>query len=914
MKLDKLILVNWGALRSDEYPMGNMTLLTGQTGSGKSTMLDALQTVMTAVYQNIFSYNPGQDETTQSARNGKTKRTLWSYIVGAEDNLFARPDGAHGYVAAVFKPDSMEDGEAFTALIAASARVDGSGERQQAVQERLAMLIIDDATLGLADLLSYDIEGSMRVVEVERIEGHLKARYPLVTNFRDAKREYLCQLYGRFRGQRTVSFSEAELAAKAWSQSIAHKPIGSVDELVKIQILEHDPQQLSQRISQISDLMRQVHNLRTEGERLKANVSRLERIGDSVRHATQSYETAIQSELALSKRSLREDERQIGDDDKTVQSLNEKIDAESAKIDGLRRDKQSHTESQIQIAARLSGIPAADQKRRIEERIGNARQTARTAISTLVADLVSADRLQGAGRRIIGIPFPPSHRILEISAGKIAKALTSSGQASFSALKDKLLALESSPELNTSATLELSRELESFQGKFEGLHQSITATEDSFVSAVHSQIEKLTQEISKAEKAEKDLAERKAHLADGGADYPREIVIALRAFKADLPRAHAQVLCDLIEPTNKEWQPAIEGYMAGARFNFVVDSEWEARAIDFVREQNLRAKVIQGSLCQKHAKPELVPTDSIIHELRTEHPIARAFLVEQYGNVVKVASSEKLRHTPRGVMKDGKAAGSRTMFTGDVSALVFGKEAQRLAREKVVSDHKEAETALAELREQQHQLRGVLGLASGLQCPDFKAVSELSRAARDTETALSELGRLDLKKVTALEAEKKTLDELIGGLEQEISNANQRIGNHKQQIETLGKNALRLEQGLEQKRQRVEKDIQNLQSLCSLNDALSFTSLEQYVDDIAEDASQSYQELQDHIQRQRLEASKAYGDVREAIADYNQHAHADEHLDLIHRVDHRSDDFTPTYGSLVQLRTRVREQLDGQRE
>ena len=75
MKLDKLILVNWGALRSQEYPMGNMTLLTGPTGSGKSTMLDALQTVMTAVYQNIFSYNPGQDETTQGARNGKTKRT-----------------------------------------------------------------------------------------------------------------------------------------------------------------------------------------------------------------------------------------------------------------------------------------------------------------------------------------------------------------------------------------------------------------------------------------------------------------------------------------------------------------------------------------------------------------------------------------------------------------------------------------------------------------------------------------------------------------------------------------------------------------------------------------------------------------------------------------------------------------------
>ena len=103
-------------------------------------------------------------------------------------------------------------------------------------------------------------------------ESHLKAHYPHVLNIRDNKREYLCQLYGRFRGQKVVSFQEAEAAARAWTQAIAHKPIGSVDELVKAQILEHDPQQHSQRIGQISDLMRQVHvppqgRRATEGKR-----------------------------------------------------------------------------------------------------------------------------------------------------------------------------------------------------------------------------------------------------------------------------------------------------------------------------------------------------------------------------------------------------------------------------------------------------------------------------------------------------------------------------------------------------------------------------------------------------------------------------------------------------------------------
>ena len=96
--------------------------------------------------------------------------------------------------------------------MAASARVDGSGGRRQAVAERLALLIIDDAALRLEDLTARDEDGALLVVPAERIEAHLSARYRGVTSFRDSKREYLCQLYGRFRGQKAVSFAEAESA------------------------------------------------------------------------------------------------------------------------------------------------------------------------------------------------------------------------------------------------------------------------------------------------------------------------------------------------------------------------------------------------------------------------------------------------------------------------------------------------------------------------------------------------------------------------------------------------------------------------------------------------------------------------------------------------------------------------------
>lgn len=915
MKLEKLILVNWGALRSDEYPMGNMTLLTGSTGSGKSTMLDALQTVMTAAYQNIFNYNPGQDESSQNSRSGKSKRTLWSYVTGAEDNLFARPHGAHGYIAAVFKPSEGEDeGEEFTAIIAAAARVDGSGGRRQAVPEKLVLLLVDGVSLYLGDLMQRNLDDSLEVIPVEKIESHLKSKYGAVTSFRDAKREYLCQLYGRFRGQKSVSFVEAELAAKAWSQAIVHRPIGSVDELVKTQILEHDPQQLVQRISQISDLMRQVHNLRVEGERLKDNVARLEKIGSASLKVTNAYELSAQYQLLASKLSLQDSELQIDADQMDLHQMKRKIAEETALIDGLQLDKKARSESLVQIAARLSGIPAADQKQRIDERLQAARLAAKTTVAALVESLGAADKLQTTARTITEMKFPLTHRLLSEAGGTVAETLARSAQAPFTVLQKKFAKLDIKSDDFPRTAMGLLQELSSLGDTFAELHEVIAGTQDSFVAAVHSQIEKVKQEVESTHSREKELAERKANLAAGGADYPKDIAAALKAFKSQLSEANAQVLCDLIEPVHLDWQPAIEGYMGGARFNFVVDAKWEAKAIEFVKARHLRASVVQGKLCLKNAKPERVPDDSIIHELKTEHPVAQAYLVDLYGSVVKVETSAQLAKTARGVMQDGKGSGSRTMFSGNVSTLVFGKASQSNAFERIAADHTQAEAQLQELQTQLTMLKGLLGLAGAVKLPDFGDITELDRAAREIESAYADLSRLNLDEVTRLEEEKLSLQLQIETMDKSVQQASQRIGTFDGRLAILSQSLTNLDEGLETKRQQVKDDVARLKHLCVLNEALSYTALEQQVIDWTEKAEISPQQAQSRMQQQILLAAAANSEVREAIADYNRHAKADEQLNPEHSLDHRSDDFAPIYGALVDLAATVRDQLDVQKE
>lgn len=918
MKLDKLILVNWGSLRSGEYIMGDMTLLTGPTGSGKSTLLDALQTVMTAVHQNIFSYNPGQDETTQGARNGKTKRTLWSYIVGAEDNLFARPDGAHGYVAAVFRPSEGEEGKPFTALVAAAARVDGSGGKRQAVMERLVLLLVDDAVLKLDDFVTADVDGQFQIVPVEKAEGHLKASYRLVTNFRDTKREYLCQLYGRFRGQKTVSFAEAELAAKAWSQSIAHKAIGSVDELVREQILEHDPQQLSQRISQIGDLMRQVHRLRVEGERLKDNITRLENIGALAGQANEAYERSVQYQLLASKRSLQEDNRQIREAKEAIAKLGSDIARENDSSSQLEDAKGLHTKSLIQLEAKLAGIPEAEQKRRLDEDLAKADAGARDAIATLLTAIGAVEALYTNAKHIAGMQFPLKHRELSAAATRVAQALASASVEKILRAKPilgQIAQSASQSELDTRQVLAAIHPLMDADESLTHLYETLAAPQDSFVAALQMQLGKSSQEQEASSQKMQELANRKRHLAEGGADYPSHIRHALSQFRSDLSAARVQVLCDLIEPASDEWHSAIEGYMGGARFNFVADTNWEAKAIEFAKERHLRTSIIQGSLCIRNVKHGLLQSDSIIHELVTEHPIAKAYLMDQYGGVVKVQDAEVLRHTPRGLMKDGKASGSRTMFVAEVhGSLVFGQEAKRQASERIAGEHKVAEDELREVGEQCKQLQTLVGLVGNLQHPSFTATAILEKAVRTIDATRSNLGRLNLTEVSSIEDAIGILQLEVKEVETKIRESDTRVGGYKRDMEICGNDVRRLEEQQKDRLSRVEVDSAKLRELVLVNAALSFPELERQIDELLGAHQYSQQEVQGRIAAYKVDAEHSYGDVREAIAQYNQYARMDERFDELHGVDSRDKDFGLVYGRLVQLLSRIREQLKAQRD
>lgn len=899
MKLDRMVLVNWSQLRPGNYDLGNMTLLTGPTGAGKSTMLDGLQTVMTAAYQGIVAYNPGQEEIQQGQRRGKSRRTLESFVAGAEYSRFSRPSGAQGYMAAVFRPGA-NDGAAktFTALVGVAARVDGVGERREAKLERLVLVIVEEAALSVEEF--FDDQDQGVCVPVEDIVKRLKAKYPKVVTYDNHKRDYLCGLYGRFRGRTSIPWEEAQNAAKAWSQSIAYQPIGSVQDLVRNDILEFDGKLLQEGISRISDLMRQVTNLKQEGKRLEATVGLLRELREHIGKTASAFEEQVQYDLLLAKMHVAADDERMGQELKRIRGDTELAEQSAQKARTQEQLKKGVDSSRIDIAAKLRGIPAHTEKQALDERLTRASAGARTKLSELHAGLHAAAQITNAADGLVRRAIPEQLPKLKASLDAVAVAIASTKVSQLGGLLDAVVEANRDTELVAEKLFQLAPAFDGVDVGLGALHAAMVGAEESVLMAVAAEATSLGQRVDAARKGRKELAERKERLAAGAGNYGRDTVLALERIRERLPEAGVQVLCDLVEPVSDEWHQAIEGYLDNARCNLIVKPEWEARTIDFLHSWGARSKVVQGKHCMERADLSRVPSDSIIHELRTDHPIAKAYLIEQYGSVVKVNDSAQLRFTPRGLTKDGKGSGSRTMFVGERRDLLLGRKARERALEITTEQLAQTDREILDLEHLQGGLADFRRALTGLREPSFDA-APLAQHAADIESVRRSLAQLDLTEVEQLRTELKRLEDLIEEHDKEIKASNTAVTLAGQRITEAEKVIERIKGGLDARFQERENQLRRLKHLCEANPEKTYSFLAQHVDDLLTSRCMDLHEVQARLHLLRAQPESLLGEVREMLAEYNATVRQEERFQSALPHHHDTTGFDPYYGPLVAL-------------
>ncbi|NTV96808.1 MAG: hypothetical protein HGA75_15575 [Thiobacillus sp.] len=655
-------------------------------GVGKSSFQDAIQLVMTGGKQHVNVFNSAQDESGGSRAGGKVRRTLASYAVGMRDNLCARPGGSHTYVAAVFAPEEGEAAQAFTAVVAIEAVVSGSLEHGRTAQvARRLFFVLPGLRLSDADFLAHRQGASIDAIKVDEITNRLRLAYPKQAKApTDRIEDYLCQLYAQFRGGKTlVGPKEAEDAARAFVQSIARKTVGSVDELIREQVLAAPD--LDRQIDDIASLMQNVQRLRKIAADLQASKARLTTLKTHADTFVAAFEEAMEAELGEAVRRQRDTEDKLAalEDAKRQAQLDEQRQLAASERHGKALERATGLLGTAQ--GRLNGNPIELERQRLDQDI--ARQAGQQTTQATQM-LVALDRLRTALGEMLALSQRPNRSESAYRAEldrvvlAVAKIDLAEARAELDAFARGLRAGEFSLAAlprERLATLEarLFPVLDGIQSPG-GLAEQVAieqARQGNLAAVLAKEIEIL----------DKD----RQGLDAGEIDLPDPVRDALAYLKARHPETRPRVLCNLVQPREgTRWQNAIEGLLGGNRFLILVEPEYEALAIRAVRHEmpkrpgqreDRKASVVQGSLARKHAEHMAPAPESILNELILEDPTAKSYLLASYGRYVRVRDAEALRGVASGLTVDGMASGGYKMFTAwaEDGDLAFGAEARR---------------------------------------------------------------------------------------------------------------------------------------------------------------------------------------------------------------------------------------------
>ena len=795
MFLKRCLLVNWGNIPNGEFDFGPVCLFSGANGSGKTTAADAIQTVMTAAHENLFHYNPGQEETTQRGRGGKRVRTLASYVLGCDDGSYARADTTDGYIAAVFHPTAQESAEPFTAVVAVRAWLDQSGKQALAREDQVVFFVLQGVELDL-DAFTRKSAGELHVITIDEIQQTLlKGFGKRAVERYDQKRAYLRRLYGALRGKRdSVAEREAMAAARAFSRFMAYKPVTSINQFVAEEVLER--KDLGDAIRSVSSQLKTIYAMERDAQGLKDSAVLLEQAGNQAQTYLEGWIELQTLNLSQAQSAFRERHalflKTLGEREAIERDLQENAAALQ-----LAAQRHAHVRATlISLEAQRQGIPALQQKDALE----HEKRTLDDKLSHGVAQLLRQDQqlqqnLQCV-RSLSDLLAQPSlaaefPQLTDMQARRYVRQAQETERAGDLDLP-RLLQRDLTQDL---AMLE--KHLDDARHAQRAHSELVSYWKDRDASNISRRdlvITALQQRRQRYEQLSGQLLQKQQEITRLEAQqvvYPPYVERALAAIRAQYPQADARVLCEHVEVTDAQWQSAIEGYLGGARFNIIVDAAYEADAIRLVRNmpgRDNRARVIQGEKALRDAARVKLSAASIVHLLKFTHRVAHAFITAHYGTVEQVDGVEQLRQTARGVTLEGMGSGGYSMFRCDIpdADLVFGNAARQRALQ---ARRIEVDRLHGERQEANNRLQEILRLSEALEklsplsyAEQLASVLDLHRDSLRIEMLLS---RLDVSSFSSLDAQLEQL-----GLEDEQAREQERVLTKREGVLETRRNAL----------------------------------------------------------------------------------------------------------------------------
>jgi uncharacterized protein YPO0396 len=714
--------------------------LAGANGTGKSSVLDAMQVVLIADLQKV-RFN-------SSAQQGqeRSERTLDTYVRGKiGENRWLRPGNTVAYIALEFTDKTRDSKLTIGACVEAGEGKGSSGERTYFILSEAI-----DPDLFLRDgreLARRELKQALKNRRGARSYDHVN--------------EYVEQMLDRLGGL-NPRFPELFLRA------LTFQPIRNIGEFVERWLLQEKPldtetlRQVKERLDQLGAASREVREKLTALRAIIGRQTEVRRLRD--RRAEYTVLTALLRVVAVERRAgsltarIGETQRQIGEAQVEI------ANAQSS-LAGAR-------EALFKARMRLEQSDVIRRRDELQRQLREAEQEARE-IERRWAALRGDLRRETEAMR----PLLESSSLGPAEAEKLREAL-----AAVDELTDDRPPPDRLPEL---------------------IDETLPVLESALDRARESQIRIRQQSDELVERGRELEQELERLRSTGRAAYRREVE-RLRDLLAPLLGARPPLLCELLEVPDERWQDAVEAMLGARRFTIIVPPRYFDAALKILDEARAREQLYEAALLDlERARAEARQARPASLALQVETPnddegvALRAYINSVLGDVITCEVIGQLRSHRRAVTPDVVYYGEwtvRAIRPESYRPWFIGSRAQRSqieARERELEEIRERLLALqpqsSMIEAQVAALRRVYELGKLRQRFDAPLDARSSRGLIDELG--SELRSLDLSGVAALQDEVDRLRSLVASEEA----AKDRIG------EQLTELRVRLE-SLEQQR------------------------------------------------------------------------------------------------------------------